>query len=68
MIKSLFLVLPATLLVSGSVSATPPTHRSTAVASSRSVSHNAHEAWFRQSIGDILEGRVAAPTKRTVQR
>ena len=63
MIKSLLLVLPAALLVSAPVSATEAPHQSTTTSSGRSVSHDAREAWFRQSVGDILEGRAATPPK-----
>lgn len=62
-IKSLLLVLPAALLVPAPVSAAEASHQTTAASSGRSVSHDAREAWFRQSVGDILEGRAATPPK-----
>ena len=58
--KSLLIVLPLALLVSAPASATESaTHHVTATSSGRSVGHDAREAWFRHSIGDILEGRAA---------
>ena len=61
--KSLLLVLPATLLFSVSTLAAGSIH-GRGISSGRSVSQDAREAWFRSSIGDILEGRVAVPARR----
>ncbi len=63
-IKSLLLVLPAALLVCVPASATETTHHSPAVSSGRSVSQDAREAWFRNRVGDILEGRTGTLSRQ----
>ncbi len=61
--KSLLLVLPAAVLVSALSLAAEPIHHPTMISSGRFVSRDARETWFRQAVGDLLEGRVA-PTER----
>ena len=68
MMKSLRLVLPAALLISVPAWATEPAHQSTTISSDRSVSQGARDEWFRNSVGDILEGRAASPSHRTMRR
>lgn len=61
--KSLIIVPFSLLLITPALADQPP-HRAAAVTAGRSVSHDAREAWFRQSVGDILEGRVAATPRQ----
>ncbi len=58
--KSLLLVLPVALLVCAPPSIAQTAQRSAVMSSGRSASRDVHEAWFRQAIGDILEGRTAS--------
>ena len=56
--KSIILVLPMVLAVYAPPSFAQTTSRPAVISSGRSVSRDVREAWFRQCIGDILEGRA----------